>query len=71
MIDLGWTRNDVLDQVDWPFYEHLEKEWKQFPPIRIMAAAFAGYKPPDAQPKQYMNYEDFKMLMDVTGGRIS
>lgn len=46
MIDLGWTRDQVLDQIDIPFLTALRAEWRQAPPLRMIAAAYAGYKPP-------------------------
>ena len=36
----------MLDQIDIPFLRSLRAEWRQAPPLRFIAAAFAGYKPP-------------------------
>ena len=45
-IDLGWTRDEVLDQVDMPFLAALMRAFADYPPLRKIAAAFAGYKRP-------------------------
>jgi hypothetical protein len=45
-IDLGWTRDEVLDQVDLPFLRALRAEWRAAPPARHALAASIGYKPP-------------------------
>ena len=42
--------------------------WSRHPPTHIIAAAFAGHKPPE--PKQYMTAEAAKQWMDLTGGKI-
>lgn len=47
MIELGWTRDQVLDQVDIPFLMALRRSWEDWPPLRKLAAAWAGHKPPD------------------------
>ena len=36
----------MLDQIDIPFLTALRAEWRQAPPLRMIAAAYAGYKPP-------------------------
>ncbi len=45
MIELHWTRNQVLDQIDIPFLEDLHRAWADFPPLRRMVAAALGHKP--------------------------
>ncbi len=45
MIELHWTRDQVLDQVDIAFLEDLHRAWADFPPLRRMAAAALGHKP--------------------------
>ena len=45
MIELGWTRDQVLDQVDVPFLEDLHRAWADAPPLRKMIAAYLGHKP--------------------------
>jgi len=67
-IDLGWTRDEVLDQVDIPFISALNAEWLEAPPLRHIVAAFAEYEKP--APKQYMTPEAAKDLLGRTGGRI-
>lgn len=47
MIDLGWTRDEVLDQIDFPFMKDLWASWRRYPPLRILAASFVQYKPPE------------------------
>ena len=39
VIELHWTRDQVLDQVDIAFLEDLHRAWADFPPLRRMAAA--------------------------------
>jgi hypothetical protein len=46
VIELNWTREQVLDQVDMPFLEQLRRVWAQCPPLRRLLAASLGYKPP-------------------------
>ena len=63
MIELGWTRNQVLDQVDVFFLEDLHRAWADCPPLRRLFAAHLGYKPP-AKPSR--NYHDL-LAMFPTG----
>jgi len=42
---LGWTRAEVLDQVDIPFLEDLHRAWLDWPPLRKIVAAYLGHKP--------------------------
>lgn len=42
---LGWTKNEVLDQVDMPFLEALQREWEDWPPIEVWVASYFGHKP--------------------------
>jgi len=55
VIELHWTRDQVLDQVDIPFLEDLRRAWAECPPLRRMAAAYLGYKP-KARPS--VNYHE-------------
>ena len=45
MIELHWTRDQVLDQVDIAFLEDLHRAWADWPPLRRVAAAYCGHKP--------------------------
>jgi hypothetical protein len=45
VIELHWTRDQVLDQVDAPFLEDLYRAWADAPPLRKMVAAYLGIKP--------------------------
>lgn len=45
-IDLCWTRDEVLDQVDMPFLAALRRSFEDYPPLRKIAAAFIGHKRP-------------------------
>jgi len=45
VIELGWTRDQVLDQVDIPFLEDLHRAWADWPPLRKLVAAYLGHKP--------------------------
>jgi hypothetical protein len=55
VIELGWTREQVLDQIDLPFLEHLRRAWADCPPLRRLLAAHFGYKP---RPRASKNYHD-------------
>jgi hypothetical protein len=54
VIELHWTRDQVLDQVDIPFLEDLHRAWVDFPPLRRLAAAALGHKP---RPRPSTNYQ--------------
>ena len=53
MIELRWTRDQVLDQVDARFLDDLQRAWAEAPPIRKMVAAYLGYKPPARASRNY------------------
>ncbi len=63
VIDLHWTRDAVLDQVDMPFLAQLRRSWSQCPPPRRLIAAWLGYKPPALASR---NYQDL-LAMFPTG----
>ena len=65
MIELNWTRAQVLDQVDIPFLEALRQAWADCPPLRRLLAAYLGYKP---RPRPSKNYHE--LLAMFPGGRI-
>ena len=65
MIELGWTRDAVLDGVDAPFLDELRAAWDDCPPVRRMVAAYLGVKP---KPKAS---KDFAALLAMfPGGKI-
>jgi hypothetical protein len=43
VIELHWTRDEVLDQVDMTFLEDLHRAWTDCPPTRRMVAAYLGF----------------------------
>ena len=53
MIELKWTRDQVLDQIDVPFLEDLNRAWSDFPPLRRLAAAYLGYRPRSRASRNY------------------
>ena len=53
MIELHWTRDQVLDQVDISFLEDLHRAWADFPPLRRLAAAALGHKHPARASRDY------------------
>ena len=53
MIELHWTRDQVLDQVDVKFLEDLHRAWADFPPLRRLAAAALGHKPRGRASRDY------------------
>ena len=53
MIELHWTRDQVLDQVDILFLEDLHRAWADAPPLRKMVAAYFGLKPKQKASRNY------------------
>jgi hypothetical protein len=53
VIELHWTREQVLDQIDIPFLEDLNRAWADFPPLRRMVAGYLGHKPRARPSKNY------------------
>jgi hypothetical protein len=50
---LGWTRDQVLDQVDCDFLDDLHRAWSDWPPLRKFYAARHGHKPPERPSKDF------------------
>ena len=55
MIELHWTRDEVLDQIDIAFLEDLHRAWADFPPLRRLAAAYLGHKPRGRASRDYQS----------------
>jgi len=53
VIELHWTRDQVLDQIDARFLEDLHRAWADYPPLRRLAAAALGHKPRSRGSKNY------------------
>jgi hypothetical protein len=53
VIELHWTRDQVLDQVDVLFLEDLHRAWADAPPLRKTVAVYLGYKPRARVSKNY------------------
>jgi hypothetical protein len=53
VIELGWTRDQVLDQVDSGFLEDLQQAWADCPPLRRMIAGYLGIRPRSRPSKNY------------------
>jgi len=53
VIELGWTRAEVLDQVDMSFLEDLHRAWQDWPPLRKVVAAYLGHKPKQKSSKNF------------------
>lgn len=68
MIDLGWTWDEVLDQLDLERVNDLDAQWLIWPPIRVSVGIAIQYKPPE--PKQYMTAEAAMELTKRTGGNL-
>jgi sugar (pentulose or hexulose) kinase len=43
---LGLDWDTVLDTVTLPRLRAYRKQWRRYPPVRVIAAVFAGYKAP-------------------------
>jgi len=65
VIELHWTREQVLDQIDVLFLEDLHRAWADFPPLRRLAAAYLGHKP---RARRSRNYHE--LLAMFPGGTI-
>ena len=65
MIELGWTREEVLDQVDILFLGDLQRAWAEAPPLRKLAAAYFGYRPKRRASRDYG-----ALLAMFPGGKI-
>jgi hypothetical protein len=65
VIELHWTRDQVLDQVDVLFLEDLHRAWADYPPSRKMVAAYLGHKPRARSSKDYR-----ELLAMFPGGMI-
>jgi hypothetical protein len=65
VIELHWTRDQVLDQVDILFLEDLQRAFMELPPLRRLLAAFLGYKPRLRPSKDY-----HELLAMFPGGAI-
>jgi hypothetical protein len=65
VIELRWTRDQVLDQVDVLFLEDLHRAWADYPPLRKMVAAYLGHKPRARSSKDYR-----ELLAMFPGGMI-
>jgi hypothetical protein len=53
VIELGWTRDQVLDQIDAAFLDDLYRAWAECPPLRRLFAAWLGHRPPSKPSKNY------------------
>jgi hypothetical protein len=53
VIELHWTRDQVLDQIDIPFLEDLHRAWTDFPPLRRIVAGALGHKPRSRASRDY------------------
>jgi hypothetical protein len=65
VIELHWTREEVLDGIDVPFLEDLHRAWADYPPLRKLAAAYLGHKPRARSSKNYA-----ELLAMFPAGRI-
>ena len=65
MIELNWTRDEVLDQIDMLFLDDLQRAWADAPPVRKMVAAYLGYKPRSRASRDYD-----ALLAMFPGGKI-
>jgi hypothetical protein len=65
VLDLNWTREQVLDQVDLLFLEELRQAWSECPPSRRLLAASLGFKP---KPRPSTDYRE--LLAMFPGGAL-
>jgi hypothetical protein len=65
VIELGWTREQVLDQVDIRFLDDLHRAWADCPPLRRMVAAYLGFQ---RRPVPSNNYQELVAMFP--GGMI-
>jgi hypothetical protein len=68
-------RPDEIDALTFEDVEPIFAHWKRHPPLRFLAAAWMGFKPPDDDKREYMTAEGakhLKRLLDGSGiGRAS
>jgi hypothetical protein len=50
-LNTGWTIDYVGENIDLPRLMLLNKQWRQAPPVRLVLATYAGYKPPEDESK--------------------
>ena len=66
--NLGWTADEVLDQMTFELWSAFLEEWKLRPPAHWLAAAYLRYEPP--KPPQHMDAAAAAEFMRLTGGKI-
>ena len=44
--NLGWTFDEVLDQMTFEMWSAVNDEWRIRPPAHWLVAAYLGHKPP-------------------------
>jgi hypothetical protein len=68
--DCGYTPSQIRDMT-FDDVHRLLKHWLKYPPLRDLVAGFIGFEPASDEPEaKAMTAEEFKRLMDVTGGRV-
>lgn len=68
IIELGWTKDEVLDQMTMPLLEALRRQWENWPPVRVAVGAFMGHKPPNRNTNTSRDYAE--LLGMFPGGNI-
>lgn len=64
----GWTWDYVLENFDLPRVKELNDYWRRHPPVHILAAAYTGFKAPDAA---QMEADDAEALAAFGGTVLS
>jgi len=57
----GWTWEYIAENMTMPRFNAILRHWKRFPPVHVMVAGLAGYKPappPIAAPELPPEYEE-------------
>lgn len=44
--DFGWSIDETLDRITLHWWQAIERSWRRYPPIHVLVAGIAGWKPP-------------------------
>lgn len=66
--NLGWTVDEVLDQMTFDLWSAFLDEWKVRPPAHWLVAAYLKYEAPQERP--HMDAAAAAEFLRATGGRI-
>lgn len=74
--ECGYTPSEIREMTIFDI-QRLTRHWRKHPPLRVLVQAVAAslgvkFDPPTAdKAKQHMTADEFKRLVDMTGGGAS